>query len=98
MDHHKSDRIRVVVRGRVQGVGFRAWTAAVARDLGLTGYVLNGPDGQSVELVAEGAAEAIRTLVQYLHHGPPAACVASVTEASLEPDGGREFRGFVILS
>ena len=50
---------RVHYSGRVQGVGFRATTAAIARDYPVTGWVKNLPDGR-VELVAEGPAEAVR--------------------------------------
>lgn len=46
-------RVRVIYRGRVQGVGFRYTTCAVAKNLAVTGYVKNLRDG-SVELVAEG--------------------------------------------
>jgi len=71
-------RLRAVVRGRVQGVNFRAFTASHARRLGLTGYVRNLPDGTSVEVVAEGPSSALADLLKHLRQGPPLARVDRV--------------------
>jgi acylphosphatase len=60
-----STRLTVQVRGRVQGVGFRMWTRARARELGLVGWASNLPDGR-VEVVAEGPERACRTLLERL--------------------------------
>jgi acylphosphatase len=65
------------VRGRVQGVAYRAYAAAEARRLDLTGTVRNLPDG-SVELVAAGPREAVERLAEWCRRGPPAARVESV--------------------
>ena len=54
-DGGDESRKRIVVRGRVQGVGFRYATVSEARRLGLHGWARNAPDG-SVEIVAEGDA------------------------------------------
>ncbi len=62
--------VRVVVRGRVQGIGFRDYVLNRAGFLGLTGYVRNLPDGRSVEVVAEGARSDLEQLVDYLREGP----------------------------
>jgi acylphosphatase len=62
------------VEGRVQGVGFRAATCRRARQLGLAGQALNRADG-SVEVVAEGPAEALAALEAWLREGPPLARV-----------------------
>jgi acylphosphatase len=70
-------QVRVVVRGRVQGVGFRYSTVRRARDLGLTGWVRNRRDG-SVELVAQGTAAAVAALVAWCGHGPSSARVDDV--------------------
>lgn len=70
-------RVELVVRGRVQGVFFRAATQREARRLGLTGWVKNRTDG-SVELVAEGEEDSIRELTGWANHGPSAARVDSV--------------------
>lgn len=72
-------QVRAVVRGRVQGVFYRAWTQQTARSLGLKGWVRNLPDG-SVELLAQGAAEPLRELLRLCREGPPAARVTAVEE------------------
>ena len=64
------------VTGRVQGVYFRASTQAAARQLGLTGWVRNLPDGR-VEGVACGPGKALDKLVAWLHHGPEHAAVTA---------------------
>ncbi len=69
--------VRCVVRGRVQGVFFRASTREVARRLGLRGGVSNLPDG-SVEVIACGEAELLRELQGWLEKGPPLARVESL--------------------
>jgi len=63
------------VGGRVQGVGFRAWTHVQARALGLAGSARNLADGD-VEVIVDGAPEAIDELAARLRQGPPAARVA----------------------
>lgn len=70
-------RVRAVVTGRVQGVGFRMWTAAKSSALGLSGWVRNRPDG-SVEAVAEGPADVVDAWLRLLRTGPPMARVESV--------------------
>lgn len=62
-------RIRFLVRGRVQGVGFRAHTQATARNLGLVGFVPNEADG-AVSGEAEGEDHALDAFVAWLHQGP----------------------------
>ncbi|MBK9261157.1 MAG: acylphosphatase [Polyangiaceae bacterium] len=78
-------QVHLLVRGRVQGVYFRASTEREARRLGLVGWVKNCPDG-SVEIAAEGSEEALKDLVAWAHRGPSAARVEHV---------GVEWRGFV---
>ena len=74
--------VRFRVTGRVQGVFFRASTREQAVRLGLAGHARNLPDG-SVEVVASGGAGALDELERWLHHGPPAARVASVAREDL---------------
>ena len=62
-------RLEIRVRGRVQGVAFRAYTRARARQLGLVGWVRNEPDG-SVRLVAEGPDDALQALADWAERGP----------------------------
>jgi len=70
-------RFRATVRGRVQGVGFRANAASEARRLGLTGWVRNQLDG-SVEAEAEGPAGAVEKYLAWLRRGPPLSHVTGV--------------------
>jgi acylphosphatase len=84
-------RIHCRVSGRVQGVYFRASTQETARGLGLAGWVRNLPDGR-VELVAEGAPEAVDRLVTWLQEGPPAARVERVdVEVEVPAGAGGDF-------
>jgi acylphosphatase len=72
-------RAHLVVRGRVQGVGFRWFVRAAARRLDLAGWVKNRPDG-SVEVAVEGTAPAITGLRQELGRGPRGADVTGVED------------------
>ena len=86
-------RTRLIVKGRVQGVYFRASTVQQARHLGLTGWVMNRYDG-SVELVAEGRSDSIEELIAWCRQGPPG---ARVDEVDLQRQGFRgEFTEFRI--
>ena len=70
-------QVQLFVRGRVQGVYFRASAQREARRLGITGWVRNRPDG-SVEIVAEGEEVSIRELYGWAQKGPSAARVERV--------------------
>ena len=76
---------RFVVRGRVQGVGFRAFTWRAAVRLGLSGWVRNRRDG-SVEVVAAGPEAALEALAAELRRGPGAADVTGVAWQPLPPE------------
>lgn len=69
--------LQATVHGRVTGVNFRGNTLAQAQSLCLTGWVRNNPDG-TVGILARGPREALETLLQFLHIGPPAAKVTRV--------------------
>jgi len=84
---------RLVVKGRVQGVGFRMFVQDVANAEGLHGWVANRPD-EAVEVLAEGDREAVDRLERRVRSGPPGARVASV-ERSDQPPSGRA-TGFVV--
>jgi acylphosphatase len=86
-------RLKAIVHGYVQGVGFRYRTREVARRLNLSGYVRNQPD-RTVEVVAEGSERALRELLAYLREGPSAASVNRVDETWLPSHG--EFSGFQV--
>ena len=70
-------RARISVSGRVQGVGYRAFTVRAATERGLVGGVRNCEDGR-VELEAEGAKDQIMSLIAALKIGPPASRVTDV--------------------
>ncbi len=71
--------VRVVIRGRVQGVGYRDWTHGRARLLGLDGWVRNRSDG-AVEALFSGPPGAVAAMLQDAHQGPPLAKVSAVEE------------------
>jgi len=78
----ESRALRFVVRGRVQGVGYRAFVLRHAHTLGVDGYARNQPDG-SVEVVAVGDAVALEILIQRLRQGPLTARVETVETSPL---------------
>lgn len=86
---------RFVVRGRVQGVGFRWWTQRQAQELGLSGTVRNRSDG-AVEVLARGPADAVEALRTRLDGGPPSAHVELVESSPWEIAGDTP-SGFSIL-
>jgi acylphosphatase len=77
--------VRLVVRGRVQGVGYRAWTKRNALGLSLSGWVRNRRDG-SVEAVLAGDAVAVRAMSDLLRRGPTGAAVVAVETGDIAPD------------
>jgi acylphosphatase len=77
---------RYVVKGRVQGVGFRLFVQDAARRENLRGYVRNQYDS-SVEVVAEGDLETVLRFEQALRRGPPGARVEEVETAETVPTG-----------
>jgi acylphosphatase len=85
---------RAVVRGRVQGVWFRASTAERAVALGLRGSAENRPDG-SVLVHAAGDAAALDALVEWLRRGPPMARVDAVEVEAIEPESRQWPEGFL---
>jgi acylphosphatase len=78
---------RYIVRGRVQGVGFRWFVDYEARQLGLAGWVRNNFDG-SVEVLASGNEQQLEALRRKLEQGPRAARVDEVQETPAEPVAG----------
>ena len=86
--------IRIIVTGRVQGVGFRYFTVRYANDLGLCGWVRNLPDG-SVETAIQGKGEKIEEMIRLLKQGPGAASVSSLEIEEIE-SGSEELSGFAM--
>jgi acylphosphatase len=82
--------LRLVVRGRVQGVGYRAWAVGTARALALDGWVRNRRDG-SVEILAAGPDDALERLVAACRQGPRLAMVTGIEQHAAAPP---EQKGF----
>ncbi len=85
--------LHAFVSGRVQGVGYRAFTRDAAKKLGLKGFVRNLPDGR-VEVYAEGEEERLKELLEKLYQGPFFAKVTNVEFQFEEPRG--EYEDFII--
>jgi len=78
--------VRLIIEGRVQGVGYRQWTVREAAARGLDGWVRNLPD-RSVEALVAGPAETVRAMIDACRKGPVLAAVTSVREHPAEaPD------------
>jgi acylphosphatase len=77
--------LHVLVRGQVQGVGFRWFVREAARELNLAGWVRNRRDG-SVEVAAEGEPAVLANFRQSLAEGPPRARVTSVDDVGTDSD------------
>jgi len=90
-----TERLEAIVRGYVQGVGFRYFVVRRATELGLSGWTSNEPDG-TVRVVAEGSPAALDELLRHLHAGPPGAHVERVDANRLPAVGA--LRGFSIRS
>jgi acylphosphatase len=83
-------RARVIVRGHVQGVFFRAEASSRARSLGLAGWVRNRPDG-TVEAAFEGERDAVESMLRWCERGPRGAHVDAVDVTWQEPVGDAGF-------
>jgi acylphosphatase len=78
--------VRMIISGRVQGVGFRYFTQRAAVRLGVTGWVKNLPTGE-VEVRAMGAPAALAAFRQQLRQGPPGSRVEDLSEKELAAAG-----------
>jgi acylphosphatase len=83
-------RRRVIVHGRVQGVGFRYSVARAAETRGVAGWAVNRPDG-TLEAVLEGEPDAVDSLVRFCHEGPRGAEVDDVDVFEERPEGSQRF-------
>jgi acylphosphatase len=93
MDSERA-RLRLVISGRVQGVGFRFSAQDEAMDLAITGWARNLVSGE-VEIVAEGRRDRLAMMAAWAHRGPRFAHVTDVREEWLDFTG--EFADFRIL-
>ncbi len=69
----------VMIRGRVQGIGYRAWAEVTALELGVEGWVRNRRDG-AVEAVLAGSEEVVLTMIELCRDGPPGAQVTAIDQ------------------
>ena len=76
---------RLVIRGRVQGVGYRYSMVDAAQALNVTGWVRNRRDG-TVEALVQGEAAAIDAILAWCSHGPPSARVDAIDTMAAEAD------------
>jgi len=86
-------RVHLFISGRVQGVGFRAFTRYAALELKVTGWVKNLPD-KRVEAVIEGPADKVAALIETVRKGPPRANVTDVQVIEEKHQG--EFETFEV--
>ncbi|NIJ18610.1 acylphosphatase [Sphingomonas naasensis] len=82
---------RVLVSGRVQGVGYRDWVVRTAQRTGLTGWVRNVRDGR-VEILVSGEDETVARLIEGCHEGTPLARVDHVEAFAAEDE--KRHKGF----
>ncbi len=83
-------RLRVLIRGKVQGVGFRYWIRGKAEKLGLAGWVRNLEDGK-VEAVFEGEGDKVKKMVGECKEGPALSRVDKVEEMDEEAESLKGF-------
>jgi acylphosphatase len=81
---------KILIKGHVQGVGFRYAARSIARQLGIKGFVRNLPDG-SVYVEAEGSEKQIQDFINWCHIGPPRAHINSVVTENGEIKGYSDF-------
>ena len=81
---------RVVIRGRVQGVGYRDWMLREATRIGVQGWVRNRADG-AVEALVDGEEAAVQALLMLCRRGPMLARVDEITEEFADPPEGPGF-------
>jgi acylphosphatase len=84
--------IRIIVSGKVQGVFYRKYAFETAIQLGIDGFVMNGPDGKVI-IEATGENQQVSELVQWCHTGSPKSTVEHVEIIEL-PD--KDYQGFTI--
>lgn len=87
------ETVRVEIVGRVQGVGYRAWTHRTAARMGLAGFVRNRRDG-TVEAVFQGPAETVAAMIAACRSGPG---LSRVVDVRVVPHEG-SYSGFVVMA
>ncbi len=83
-------RVHVIVRGSVQGVGYRYTARMIADEVGVTGWVRNRRDG-TVEAEIEGEGDRVDEMLAWMAEGPPGSRVESASVTDAPPVGGSGF-------
>ena len=87
----------IVISGRVQGIGYRAWTEITALERGIEGWVRNRGDG-SVEALFSGPEDEVASMIAECRRGPPGARVDTIDQREATPDEIALRRGGEIFS
>lgn len=82
---------RLLITGKVQGVGYRYFVRMQADALGAVGWARNLGDGKSIEVHVEGSPATVAEAVEWIGRGPASARVESVDVREVEPDGATTF-------
>lgn len=88
--------VHLLIKGKVQGVFYRASAKEVAERLHITGWVKNTPEGH-VEVMACGEEEALRQFAEWCKKGPEHAMVSDVIELEKQPEVRTGLKGFAIV-
>jgi len=88
--------VHLLIKGKVQGVFYRASAKAAAERLHITGWIKNTPEGY-VEALACGEEEDLRQFVEWCRKGPQQAAVSDVIELEKQLEGRSNFNGFAIV-
>lgn len=83
---------KIVVRGKVQHVGFRYWTECQALKLSIKGFVKNSMDESTVELEVEGLSDRMEAFLSAIANDHPYAKIESIEKRSIEPKGYQNFK------
>lgn len=87
--------LHVIIRGRVQGVGFRAWTHHQAQLHGLKGWVRNRRDG-TVEAVFSGPGDLVEVMLKACREGPRGSVVETIEEVEASQEASAPFQSFEV--
>ncbi len=82
----------IIVKGRVQHIGFRFWTECKAIKFNIKGFVKNSKDENMVELEVEGASDRIESFLYSIEHEHPYARIDSFEKTIIEEKGYKDFK------
>ena len=85
------ETVNLLIKGKVQGVFYRASAREVAKELGIKGWVKNTDAGE-VEIVASGDQKSLERFIQWCHKGPSRAVVTNVTVVKIDLQSHSDFR------